>query len=85
MGEMRKLTFGVGIAGIEWNSIFVCNSGVECTLHLVDGLWDEVEAEKAVRVEVIKQSYLDVSIRIKSFIAWRRKSYHGNQILHMRD
>lgn len=40
-----ELTFGIGIAGIEWNSIGPSNGGVKITLHVVNRLWDKLSTE----------------------------------------
>jgi hypothetical protein len=36
-------TFGIDIPGIKRNTIFLRHSWVESALHVIDGLWDEVE------------------------------------------
>jgi hypothetical protein len=46
-------TLGVGVSSIERNAVLVIDRGVEGTLHIVDRLWHQVQAEFFVPKEVV--------------------------------
>lgn len=55
-GEELPVGFGVGVAGVEGDAVFVGDGGVEGGLHVVDGGGDEGGVEQGVGVEVVEEA-----------------------------
>lgn len=55
-GEELPIEFGEGAPRIEDDAVLVLNSEIEVTLHIVDGLGNEIQAEQLVQVDVIQET-----------------------------
>lgn len=52
-----QLTLRVFMAGIKWHAVFILYSGVELALHIVNGLWNQIQFQLPISEKVIQKSY----------------------------
>lgn len=55
-GKEGRATFRSRVPSIQWYSVGLRDRWIERRLHVVDGFWDEVEAEELVAIEVVEET-----------------------------
>lgn len=78
--EGKELTFCIHISGIEGNAVGLCYGGIEGALHVVNRLRDKTKTEQFVAVEIIKKTWMYVSMCdiLQKGLVYREKSYPGS-------
>lgn len=56
-GEQFPVDLGPDIACVENDAVLPLDLEVEVTLHVINLLWDEVEAQEFVRVDVVEETW----------------------------
>ncbi len=72
------------MARVERDAVLVADGGVKGRLHVVDGLRDEVEAELAVRVQVVQEAEGVVGAVVEGRV-WRVGVVRDAEVLPLGD